>query len=131
MHADILHAIAILLIEAEKNLDAANLIEKVSALIQGPIAQLEKKATRIEEATVAHKIALESAATELHGNLFNSSESIEKVVLNANKVSQDMPKVTQSEGMRTYANAAKSNAPPPLTKLLACSEAQARQILLD
>ncbi|KAG1816660.1 uncharacterized protein BJ212DRAFT_1480533 [Suillus subaureus] len=122
---------AILLIEAEKNLDTANLIEKFSALIQGPIVQLEEKATRIEEATATHKEALENAVKELRGTLSNSSENIEKAVLNVTKASQDMPKATQPEGMHTYVNAVKTNAPPPLTKLLACGEAQARQILLD
>ncbi|KAG2746891.1 hypothetical protein P692DRAFT_20738310, partial [Suillus brevipes Sb2] len=64
-HVDILRSMAILLIEAEKNLNAANLIDKFSALIQGPIVQLEEKATRIEEATTTHKEALENAAKEL------------------------------------------------------------------
>ncbi|KAG2065429.1 hypothetical protein BDR04DRAFT_1161481 [Suillus decipiens] len=64
-HIDILWSMAILLIEAEKNLDMANLIEKFAALIQGPIVQLEEKATRIEEATVTHKETLENAAKEL------------------------------------------------------------------
>lgn len=130
-HVDILRSMAILLIEAEKNLDAANLIEKFTALIQGPIAQLEEKATRIEEATTTQIEALENAAKELRGTLSNSSESIEKAVQNVTKASQDMPKATHPEGMQTYANAVKTNAPPPLTKLLARGEAQARQILLD
>jgi hypothetical protein len=119
-HVDILRSMAILLIEAEKNLDAANLIEKFTNLIQGPITQLEEKAMRIEEATATHKEALENAAKELRGTLSNSSENIEKAILNVTKASQDMPKVTQPEGMHSYANAVKTNAPPPLTKLLAC-----------
>ncbi|KAG2343927.1 hypothetical protein BDR05DRAFT_999472 [Suillus weaverae] len=122
---------AILLIEAKKNLDTANLIEKVSALIQGPLAQLEEKATRIEEATASHKEALENATKELHGTLSSTSENIKKAILNVTKVSQDMPKATQPEGMHTYVNAVKTNVPPPLTRLLARGEAQARQILLD
>ncbi|KAG2739588.1 hypothetical protein P692DRAFT_20756005 [Suillus brevipes Sb2] len=130
-HVDILRAIAILLIEAEQNLDAAKLIEKVTSLIQGPITQLEEKAAKIAELTEAHKTALESAATELRGNLSNSSESIEKAVLNAATASQDHPTATHPEGTRTYASAVRTNAPPTLTKILARSDAQARQILID
>ncbi|KAG1794808.1 uncharacterized protein HD556DRAFT_1236238, partial [Suillus plorans] len=51
--------------------------------------------------------------------------------MNATTASLDHPKVKSPEGTRTYAHAARTNAPPPLTKILARSEAQARQILID
>ncbi|KAG2113978.1 hypothetical protein DEU56DRAFT_919656 [Suillus clintonianus] len=126
---------AIVLIEAEQNLDMAKLIEKIDALIQGPIAQLEEKAEEIAEATEMHKNALESAVSELRGNLHISSESIEKIVTNATRASQIEnqiePRAERPNGSQSYASVVRNEAPPQLTKILARSEAQAKQILID
>jgi hypothetical protein len=45
----------------------------------------------------------------------------------------DAAKTTEyrSEGPLNYANAIRTGIPAPLTKILACSEAQTRQILID
>jgi len=135
-HSEILRAMAILLLEAEQNLDATILIDKITSLIEGPLALLEDKAEAIAEITETHKAALESAVLEVRDQLYNSSEGIERAVINASLIptqqrDPDTMTVKQPEGLHTYANAVRANAPPLLTKILARSEAQTRQILID
>jgi len=135
-HSEILRAMAILLLEAEQNLDAAKLIDKITELLEGPIALLEDKAELIVATMESHKAALESAVLEVRDQLCTSSEGIERAVVNATLASTQQnnerePNASGPEGPRTYANAVKSNTPPALMKILARSEAQTRQILID
>jgi transcriptional regulator of met regulon len=127
---------AILLLEAEQYLDATNLIDKITSLIDGPIAKLENKAEAIADLTESHKAALECAIVEARSQLHNSSESIERAMANVTMAATQLDdagttKARRPEGSYTYANAVQANIPAPLTKILARSEAQTRQILID
>ena len=116
-HSEILQAMAILLLEAEQNLNAAKLINKITELLEGPIALLEDKAELIAATTESHEAALESAMLEVRDQLYTSSEGIERAVVNATMASTQQDNewalnVSVPEGPHTYANTVKSNTPP-------------------
>lgn len=129
-HTDILRAIALIIQEVDTEIDTENIIEKVKALIGGPIATLDEKVETLTETIDAQKKTLESI-TEVRTNLKTSAEDLEKIAGNMKSTTPQRTSNARSDGPRTFADAAKTNIPTPLTKVLARSEAQARQILVD
>ncbi|KAG1886671.1 hypothetical protein F4604DRAFT_1675544 [Suillus subluteus] len=103
-HSEPLRAIAILMNDIDQALDTDHLIDKICALMGGPIATLDEKIKTLEQFTEKHVTALDEAVTKRHPG---------------------------SDGPRSYASVTKAGIPAPLNKILAHSDAQARQILID
>ncbi|KAG1718726.1 hypothetical protein EDD22DRAFT_963688 [Suillus occidentalis] len=135
-HSESLRAIAIILNEIEQTIDTNNIIDKLSALLGGPVATLDEKVDTLANLAESHATALEKTVTEVSKQLAESIVDIGKV---AEKTSQTHTHTHQqneisnggSEGPRSYAAVTKTGIPAQLTKLLSCSEAQSRQILID
>jgi hypothetical protein len=134
-NAEILRALAIILHEAEQATDMVKVIDRIEALINGPIALLDEKVDVLADIASTHKTSMDNVVTEVRTQLNNSSEGIEKMVENATLRSAQQTSTSagkeRSEGPLSYAAAAKAGVPLALTKLLARSEAQSRQILID
>ncbi|KAG2757768.1 hypothetical protein P692DRAFT_201858760 [Suillus brevipes Sb2] len=134
-HTDILRALAIMINEVDKEIDTEHIIDKTKALMGGPVATLDEKVDALADMMDSHRAELEKLVVEVRNNLQTSTEGLEKMVENATEVTnQTTPATTienRSNGPRSYADATRTNTSPPLTKLLARCEAQARQILID
>jgi hypothetical protein len=134
-HTEILRGIAMVLYDAERMMDMTNIINKIKTLIGGPLTIMVEKAEELVQSTDKHKEALEEAVKEVHTNLSESLERIDKATKNATQAIQNRADSeivhNGSEGPRSYAAAAKVSIPGPLTKLLSRNEGQTRQILID
>ncbi|KIK34515.1 hypothetical protein CY34DRAFT_17660 [Suillus luteus UH-Slu-Lm8-n1] len=128
-NVEIMRAMAIIIHEAEKDLDMEKIIDKIDALIKGPIALLDEKVDALAEIATTHKSTLSEVVTEVCTQLHNSSEDIGKIVESAKHASNPAP--LRSDGPLSYAAITKAGIPAPLTKILARSDAQDRQILID
>ncbi|KAG2739812.1 hypothetical protein P692DRAFT_20755281, partial [Suillus brevipes Sb2] len=128
-NVEIMRAMAIIIHEAEKDLDMEKIIDKIDALIKGPIALLDEKVDTLAEIATTHKSTLAEVVTEVRTQLNNSSEDIGKIVESAKHAASSIP--ARSDGPLSYATITKTGIPSPLTKILARSDAQDRQILID
>jgi hypothetical protein len=134
-HMEILRAFALLLHDVESSLDMTKIINRIENLIGGPLMIMAETAEELATTTERHKNAMEDTVKEVCTNLTNSIDRIDKA---AKTVTTAMDHHVQagitgigSEGPRSYAAAAKSVIPIPLTNLLSCTEGQSRQILID
>ncbi|KAG1736258.1 hypothetical protein EDD22DRAFT_959806 [Suillus occidentalis] len=105
-------------------------------MVIGPIATLKASVNTLSDLTTMHKAALEGTTTEVHDQVNLTSEGIEKAVVVAIQKSNQQQANSQaaprgSDGQPTYAEAAKAGTPTQLTRILARSEAQTCQILID
>ncbi|KIK35979.1 hypothetical protein CY34DRAFT_781156, partial [Suillus luteus UH-Slu-Lm8-n1] len=134
-HTDIIRALAYVIYEAQKDINIEHVTDKVKALLGGPVATLDEKVDQLEDVIVKHRREMEKTVTEVRENIQSSMVELVKAVKDAsthNTHPHNAPTETQrSDGSRSYAAAARANTPPLLTKVLAKSEAQSRQILID
>ncbi|KAG2742527.1 hypothetical protein P692DRAFT_20673938, partial [Suillus brevipes Sb2] len=137
-HSESLRAIAIILNEIEQTIDTNNIIDKLSALLGGPVATLDEKVGTLANLAESHATALEKTVTEVSKQLAESIVDIGKAVEKTSQThthththQQNENSNGGSEGPRSYAAVTKTGIPAQLTKLLSRSEAQSRQILID
>jgi hypothetical protein len=114
-----LRAIAIIVYEVEQTIDTNKLIEKVSVLMGGPIATLDKKVEALSEFTNNQALALNKAINKVHDHITESTKSLEKTVESAALTSHTVMQNSQSEGQKSYASVTKTGMPTPLTRILA------------
>ncbi|KAG1851878.1 hypothetical protein DFJ58DRAFT_746220 [Suillus subalutaceus] len=134
-HTDIIRAFAFIIYEVQKDIDTEHIIEKVKALMGGPVATLDEKVDALEDVLVKYNKEMEKTVTEGHDNIQTTVEELAKAAKSASanppRHSQTTSDIPGSNGPRSYAAVTKSNTSPLLTKALAKSEAQSRQILID
>ncbi|KAG1731747.1 hypothetical protein EDB19DRAFT_1912340 [Suillus lakei] len=134
-HAEILRAIAMVLYDAERTMDMTNIINKIKTLIGSPLTIMVEKAGELVQSTDKHKEALKEAVKEVHTNLSESLEGIDKATKSATQAIQNHTNAEAvcigSEGPRSYTVAVRASIPGPLTKLLSHNKGQTRQILID
>ncbi|KIK42493.1 hypothetical protein CY34DRAFT_12340 [Suillus luteus UH-Slu-Lm8-n1] len=133
---EILRAIAILLHEASQTSNIEQVLNKIEAMVKGPIVTLEANINTLSDLTTMHKAAFEGTTTEVRDQVNLTSKGIEKAVVVAiqksNQQQANSPAALRgSDGQSTYVEAAKAGMPTQLTRILAQSEAQTRQILID
>jgi hypothetical protein len=73
-NAEILRALAIILHEAEQATDMVKVIDRIEALINGPIALLDEKVDVLADIASTHKTSMDKVVTEVRTQLNNSSE---------------------------------------------------------
>jgi hypothetical protein len=134
-HIDILRAMAFVLFEIDREIDVQSIVQKIQALMGGPVATLDEKVDELEKTIEKHKSALEYTATEVSKQLNSAILNISQASENATAVRHNTPTshrdVTEQRGQRSYAAATKEGIPTPLVRVLARSEAQACQILIE
>ncbi|KAG2739613.1 hypothetical protein P692DRAFT_201873047 [Suillus brevipes Sb2] len=113
--------------EVEQTINTNQLVEKITALMGGPIATLDKKVEALSEFTDKQTTALDKAMNEVREHITESSNGLEKAIEGAIQAK----KTETPSGPLSYASVTKTGMPTPLTRLLSCSEAQARQILIS
>ncbi|KAG1832875.1 hypothetical protein DFJ58DRAFT_750333 [Suillus subalutaceus] len=125
-HTDIIRAFAFITHEVQKNINAEEIIEKVGALMGGPVATLDEKVEAFEEVLEKYKSEMEKVITEVRTNFQTSTEELVKAAKSAStsvpQSGQTTDTTSGSNGPRSYAEAAKTNPSPILTKVLARSE---------
>lgn len=77
-HSESLGAIAIILNKIEQTIDTNNIIDKLSALLGGPIATLDEKVNAFADLAESHTAALEKTVTEVSKQLADSIAGIGK-----------------------------------------------------
>lgn len=97
----------------------------------GPLAMLDEKVNTLMEFTDKQMSTLDKAMNEVRDHITISLKEIEKVVEGAIQAKHTETPSNQSKGHISYASATKSGMPASLTRLLSCSEAQSRQILIS
>ncbi|KAG1765682.1 hypothetical protein EDD22DRAFT_950984 [Suillus occidentalis] len=134
-HSDIIRAFAFIIYEAQKDIDMEHIIEKVKELMGGPVATLDEKVDELEDVLAKYKLEMEKTVKEVRDNIQTSVEELVKAAKDTSASVLPHPQTTSeapgSNGPRSYAAVVKTNVPPLLTKALAKSEAQSRQILID
>jgi gas vesicle protein len=134
-HSDIIRAFAFIIYEAQKDIDTEHIMEKVKALMGGPVATLDEKVDELEDVLAKYKREMEKTVKEVRDNIQTSIEELVKAAKDTSASVSPHPLTTSdapgSNGPRSYAAVVKTNVPPLLTKALAKSEAQSRQILID
>jgi len=105
--------------EVEQTIDTNKLIEKVSVLMGGPIATLDKKVEALLEFTDNQALSLNKAINKVHDHITESTKSLEKTVESAALTSRTAMQNSQSEGQKSYASVTKTGMPTPLTRILA------------
>lgn len=135
-HTDILRAFAIIIDDTNEAEQISSFMHKLATVLNNPIELLETRVEELGECLTQHKQNLECAVIEVCSQLHDSSEHIGKVVedtICATREQGNADKATESrsEGPLNYTNAVRTGIPASLIKILAHSEAQTRQILID
>jgi hypothetical protein len=130
-HTEALRAIAMIAHEIEQTINTNRLVDKITALMGGPIATLDEKVEALSEFTEKQTAALDKAMNEVRDHITVSSKGIEKAVEGAIQAKHTETLPNQSKGPISYASVTKTGMPAPLTRILSRSEAQAKQILIS
>jgi hypothetical protein len=118
-----------------ESLRAIAIIDRLDALLEGMVVTLNKNIDSFASLTSKQAATLQKTTLKVSKQLENSTAELGKAVEHTTHTPGNMQMNAQnssgSQGSQSYASVTKTGIPPPLTKLLSHSEAQACQILIE